>query len=725
MQVSSKHEAGHAAALWLVVALAAGVGCTVVMLRLLVGPGRAAADLVTLLSHPPKRIDDAQVREITSAACWIALSGFVAVAIGSRRLARPAWLATSGPVSARMHLQGVATEGGRSTRLARRPAGPPQPPQINRRAEMPRHQEPESATDYSLLDPPPNAQVPHDATPARAAPVAEHPAHNSRSPRIESSASFLDRGSAFAPTGPHLEAPEWSRALLGLASRSGTAARLPLVWRFGPEEILAFCPRQSTPPEPFTSSGGTPGWRLPRDSRLLDSLDSQAIIRASLRAGLVTLSNVGAERCLLDVIAAGTVALDGPPVAIGYTLSDVVVELASRRWSDLEEVWLVGFGREMHGLENVRYLPSIPEAASLLANLDQLGDTRSRCFVVAPALEETERAPIRSFLRLAEQIPLTGVICCDTSVSAQCNWHLESHRSTLRLEVMARNGISATISPTSWVELTGQPPRPLTSGLPKHMAPEPVLDTSSEENDGDVGIAVRILGPVKIDGLPANIDRSWRLSELIVYMSFHPDGVTGEACLDALWPDKRLPQQSLSNRLSEARRSLGLSGDGQPRMKKIDGRYLLGDDVRTDWWRFQHLTAAPSDPSNWMRAMSLVRGRPFHGLAQGDWTVLEGFAAGITAAVVDLAIRLAEHHLSAGDARSAEWALRRALVVSPFDERLYRLLMRACDTLGNRAGVEGALRTLASALDWTGDPLAVVHPETARLYRELRSRSRR
>jgi DNA-binding SARP family transcriptional activator len=244
--------------------------------------------------------------------------------------------------------------------------------------------------------------------------------------------------------------------------------------------------------------------------------------------------------------------------------------------------------------------------------------------------------------------------------------------------------------------------------------------------DGDIddGIAVRVLGPVKIEGLPA-IDRSWRLSELIVFMAFHPDGVTGEACREALWPDKRLPRQSLSNRLSEARRSLGVATDGQVRMRKVDGRYLLGDDVRTDWWRFQQLTSDGSDPASWMRAMALVRGRPFDGLAQGDWTILEGHAARITASILDLAVALSEHHLASGDPRSAEWALRRGLVVSPFDERLYRLLMRACDALGNRAGVEAAIRSLAAALDWTGDPLAIVHPETALLYKQLGSRSRR
>ncbi len=56
---------------------------------------------------------------------------------------------------------------------------------------------------------------------------------------------------------------------------------------------------------------------------------------------------------------------------------------------------------------------------------------------------------------------------------------------------------------------------------------------------------------------------------------------------------------------------------------------------------------------------------------------------------------------------------------APWDERLYRLLMRAADVTGSRGAVEAALRSLAQALEWQGDPLRAVHPETAALYRQL------
>ena len=85
-------------------------------------------------------------------------------------------------------------------------------------------------------------------------------------------------------------------------------------------------------------------------------------------------------------------------------------------------------------------------------------------------------------------------------------------------------------------------------------------------------------------------------------------------------------------------------------------------------------------------ALELVRGRPFEGLRSSDWPILEGIGPAIEAAVVDLSGRLAGACLAAGDARGAEWAARQGLLVSPYDERLYRMLMRAADVGGNPGG---------------------------------------
>ncbi len=434
------------------------------------------------------------------------------------------------------------------------------------------------------------------------------------------------------------------------------------------------------------------------------------------------------SRCLLDVVAARTVALDGPPVAVGYTVSDIVVELASRRWSDLDEVLLIGFGREMHGLENVRYLPSVEDGVALLTGVDRFGEGTARCLVIAPMpVDEQRRAALRRLLRLVEQTPFSGAICCDNAVQAHCTWHLAAHRQTVRLEVRGRAGLSAIVSPEGWAERTGSSlrvayrpvaPTPDISLRPTHVETATVMARPAEDRYSD-GVAVLVLGPVQIAGTAESLEGRPLLKELVAYLAFHPEGASGEACATVLWPERRVPPQTLSNRLHEARRALGTTIDGEPRLVRAGGRHLLSPDVRTDWARFVALTGPDSGPASWRQALMLVRGRPFGGLAKGDWTVLEGFSATIEAGIVDVAGRLGAHLLEAGDPVGAEWAIRRGLTLTPWDERLYRLLMMAADAAGNRGGVESALRSLAQVLGWSGDPIEIVHPDTASLYRKL------
>ena len=56
--------------------------------------------------------------------------------------------------------------------------------------------------------------------------------------------------------------------------------------------------------------------------------------------------------------------------------------------------------------------------------------------------------------------------------------------------------------------------------------------------------------------------------------------------------------------------------------------------------------------------------------------------------IAEVAEGLALRYLDVGDHRQANWATRRGLLASPYDERLYRVLMRAADAAGNPAGVD-------------------------------------
>ncbi len=233
---------------------------------------------------------------------------------------------------------------------------------------------------------------------------------------------------------------------------------------------------------------------------------------------------------------------------------------------------------------------------------------------------------------------------------------------------------------------------------------------------------IAILGPTEFRGLDTPIRNRPLLTELVVYLALHRDGALSRSLTHALWPDREVPVQTFSNRLCEARQMLGFAPDDRPRLRREGDRHRIIDCV-TDWDRFKTLARNEDDPNAWRAALALVRGRPFVDLAQGQWAELEGFAGEIERGVVECGLALGRRLLATGDPDGAAWAAQMALRAAPWNEQLHRLLMKAADAVGDRAGVDAALRHLALVLDVDGDPLGVVHPQTAALYARLAPRS--
>jgi hypothetical protein len=234
-------------------------------------------------------------------------------------------------------------------------------------------------------------------------------------------------------------------------------------------------------------------------------------------------------------------------------------------------------------------------------------------------------------------------------------------------------------------------------------------------------VEVAVLGPVEVRGADRAFTRAWAL-ELVVYLAMHPGGTSNDVWATALWPDKLMAPSSLHSTVSVARRSLGSARDGSDHLPRSHGRLALADTVGTDWGRFQEL-AASGNPDVWEEALTLVRGRPFEGIRSTDWALLDGTAPAIEAAVVDLSGRLAGARLRSGDPHRAEWAARRGLLVSPYDERLYRMLLRTADSAGNPGGVEAVMAELVRVVADEVEPVESVHPSTLALYRSLSRRN--
>jgi DNA-binding SARP family transcriptional activator len=242
-------------------------------------------------------------------------------------------------------------------------------------------------------------------------------------------------------------------------------------------------------------------------------------------------------------------------------------------------------------------------------------------------------------------------------------------------------------------------------------------------------VRIGVLGPVAVSGAARPFRRSAAL-ELVAYLSLHRQGVASTEWPVAIWPDRAVSAATVHSTVSDARRALGRAVDGTWHLPHQGGHLRLSETVSCDVDRFAALEST-GDPDSVIEAMRLVRGRLFGRLRRADWAVLDGTEAAVEGLVVGAALWAADRFMQAERADDATWVVRRALVVSPYDERLYRALLRATALQGNRLALHATmtqLLTLAGdvAASRTGrgrngnnPSLTCVHPQTAALYRDL------
>jgi len=244
------------------------------------------------------------------------------------------------------------------------------------------------------------------------------------------------------------------------------------------------------------------------------------------------------------------------------------------------------------------------------------------------------------------------------------------------------------------------------------------------------GVEVAVLGPVAVRGAAEPFHRSASL-DLVAYLALHRHGVRHAEWALAIWPDRAVARPTMHSTASDARRALGRAPDGTSHLPR--GVLLrLHHSVTTDVEHFAAL-AGSDDRHRLVAAMHLVRGPLFDGLRRSDWAVFDGTRSRIESLVVGTALRCAEELTRRGDGSEAAWVVRQALRVSPYDERLYRSLLRATAAEGGRVGVRS---TMAELLTLAGEPerptvglsrvvrggddrLECLHPKTTALYRGL------
>jgi DNA-binding SARP family transcriptional activator len=251
------------------------------------------------------------------------------------------------------------------------------------------------------------------------------------------------------------------------------------------------------------------------------------------------------------------------------------------------------------------------------------------------------------------------------------------------------------------------PDEPELTALRSDCPPDP-----SEPDEGTV--QVNMLGPLEVD-TPIKTKRA-TVRGIALYLALHRRPVQDSVLYARLFPDSEFNRHIMKSRMWEARRLLAGA------LEHVDQAWQVTDAVKTDWQRFQALAAGTF--AQQQAALRLVRGRPFDGY-EGEWLQVEGHDRVIEAAIVDLALSVAERALAAGDDRAASEAAEAGLRACPYDERLYRVGMRASAARGATGEVRAYLTSLKTVLDIEIEPDDHIQPETEELYRQLTSNARR
>jgi len=253
------------------------------------------------------------------------------------------------------------------------------------------------------------------------------------------------------------------------------------------------------------------------------------------------------------------------------------------------------------------------------------------------------------------------------------------------LRLTCRDG-RVEVSCLGGVTVAAHPPAPPVGSVLESV-PAPVHAVEPTPPTGR-RVEVRVLGPVEVHGAPG--PRRGKCLELVAYLACHPDGVGDDQIRAAVWPDRAPTAATWSNRVSVARKALGVDASGEPHLRRFRrhvGR--LGPGVGTDVAALEDAldraaTASPEAAAAALTAaLTGVRGRPFD-LAGYAWAEREGHVTRCEQVVVDAAHRLSELALAAQDPRRAVWAASRGLEACPASETL-----RADVARGRAATVSG------------------------------------
>jgi hypothetical protein len=470
--------------------------------------------------------------------------------------------------------------------------------------------------------------------------------------------------------------------------------------------------------------------------------------------GLISIGTNETGRILVDLEAAhGLIALRGPDEVRRAVLAAVAVELATNRWSDHMRITLVGFGEELSLIapDRIRSVASLAEALpELEARSEEVQQALAasgadsvltgRCrgvfgeawmphyLIMADPPTEQEAERLVALARTGRRMAAGYIVAGDVS-GATWTWDVTAD-GRLGAGVLGFD-VEAQIVPEQHyravVELFRTAGRLDSVALPEQRAEdEPGFASGFPMNEQRPVVDMRLLGSIEVDA-PGPLEESRRdvCTELLIYLATHPGGVHPTVLTGAIWPGGAAPgvRDATIARVSDW---LGRDSRGRPNLYYDDrGRIKLGSEVRVDWQVFRWLVwrsaAEPASETAYMSyALDLVRGPLLADRPRGryGWLANDDLEYESAARVADVAHRLLLLRLDEGDHRGAVAAAEAGLRFAPYDESMWRDLLRATHATGDVAQLRAVVDDLRDTVE--RDPTVdQMQPQTAALIEEL------
>jgi hypothetical protein len=231
--------------------------------------------------------------------------------------------------------------------------------------------------------------------------------------------------------------------------------------------------------------------------------------------------------------------------------------------------------------------------------------------------------------------------------------------------------------------------------------------------------------PVNVKDGKAVASHLARATALVAYLACRADGATVDQIIDALSPLRRLSPSTVWSLASRARKWLGSDPEGNPYFPRTSdgGHNRLHPAVRTDWHEWLELVGddiGETPTGDLVRALALVKGRPFEGVQERHFTWAEPLRQEMLAGIVDVAHEVARRALELPDPALARRAALVGRMVDPANEMVLRDALRAEYVAGSREGQRRLVEQIYALADELDSDL---EPATEELIAEIEQRS--